>query len=129
MTNLAVIEEYLRLAKLGDRERGTALFHPDFTVVEADGLPYAGTYRGAEGFLELIGKVMAQWADLAIETLQIIGAPEGEVFAIEMAMEGVSTTSGKAFSTKVCELWTLKDGMILSIRPFYWDTKAMAELV
>lgn len=129
MNNLAVIQEYLRLAKLGEREAGTALFHKDFTVVEADGLPYAGTYHGAEGFLKLIGKVLAQWSDIAIETLQIIGAPEGEVFAIEMAMKGVSATSGKPFSTTVCELWTVKDGMIYSIRPYYWDTKAVAELV
>lgn len=78
--------------------------------------------------MSLIGKVLAQWSNLEIETVQIFGAPEGEVFAIEMAMKGVSSTSGRPLSTKVCELWTMKDGMIFS-RPFYWDTKAVAELV
>lgn len=128
MNNLAVIQEYLRLAKLGERKQGTALFHKDFSVVEAEGLPYAGTYHGGEGFLSLIGKVMAQWSELEIETLQMIGAPEGEAFAIEMSMKGVSTKSGKPFSTRVCEIWTVKDGMIFSIRPYYWDTKALADI-
>lgn len=128
MNNLAVIQEYLRLAKLGQRKEGTALFHKEFTVIEANGLPYAGIYRGGEGFLNLIGKVTAQWSDLEIETLQMIGAPDGEVFAIEMAMKGTSYTTGKPFSTTVCELWTVKDGMIFSIRPYYWDTKALADI-
>lgn len=130
MSNWAVIDSYLRLARQGEREKGTALyFHKDFTVVEADGLPYAGTYRGAEGFLELIGRVTTQWSNLEIETLQVIGAPDGEVFAIEMSMTGVSSTSGKSFSTSVCELWTVKDDKIFSIKPYYWDTRRMAELV
>lgn len=128
MNNLAVIQEYLRLARLGLRKEGTALFHKDFTVVEANGLPYAGTYHGGEGFLNLIGKVTAQWSDLEIDTLQMIGAPDGEVFAIEMAMKGTSSTTGKPFSTTVCEIWTVKDGMIFSIRPYYWDTKAIAAI-
>lgn len=130
MNNLAVIQDYLRLARQGEREQGTALhFHQDFTVVEADGLPYAGTYHGADGFLRLIGKVTTQWTNMELETLHIIGAPDDETFAIEMAMKGVSSTSGKAFSTSVCEVWTIKNGKIFSIRPYYWDTKYMAELV
>lgn len=130
MNNWSVIDGYIGLAKQGRREEGTALyFHKDFTVVEADGLPYAGTYRGAEGFLHLIGKVTQHWSDLEIETLQVIGAPDGDVFAIEMSMKGVSSTSGKSFSTSVCEIWTVKDGRIFSIRPYYWDTRLMAELV
>lgn len=128
MNNLAFIQEYLRLAKLGQRREGTALFHKDFTVVEAEGLPYAGIYHGGTGFLDLIGKVTAQWSDLTIETLQMIGAPDGDVFAIEMAMSGTSSTTGRPFSTTVCEIWTIRDGMIFSIRPYYWDTKALAAI-
>lgn len=129
MNNWTIIENYLQLAKLGRREEGTALyFHEDFTVVEADTLPYAGTYRGAKGFMQLIGKVMGEWSNLEIETLQVVGAPDGDVFAIEMSMKGASTKSGRPFSTTVCELWTIKDHKIFAIKPYYWDTKKMVDL-
>ncbi len=130
MNNWAVIEGYLHLARQGERAKATALyFHEDFTVVEANGLPYSGTYRGSEGFLELIGKVTGQWSNLEIETLQVIGAPDADVFAIEMSMKGISSTSGTPFSTTVCEIWTIKDSKIFAIKPYYWDTRLMADLV
>lgn len=44
----------------GDDAATRALIGPDFVMHEDEGMPCGGTYRGPDGFFELVGKV---WSD------------------------------------------------------------------
>jgi ketosteroid isomerase-like protein len=72
--------------------------------------------------------MMAAWSDLDIRQTSIIGAPDGEEFAIHMEISGKSSVSGRPFSMQLLERWVVRGGKIVLIEPYYWDTALLAAL-
>lgn len=104
-----------------------AVMHPEFTVLEAEGLPYAGKYIGKPAWWQLFAAIGATWTGFQIELLGIIGEANGTEFAAYAHLTGKSAKTGKPFDTTVFERWQFKDGLLYEIRPHYWDTKALAD--
>jgi uncharacterized protein len=128
-TNRERLQRFFTAVLAGDQAAQRSLIHPDFVLYEADGLPYAGMYRGTEGWFAAFGKIATTWADMKIEQKLLIGEPDAEEFAWFMSMSGRAATTGKKFETTVFELWSVRDGKVFSIRPHYWDTHMMANLL
>lgn len=128
MSNRACLERFFAATMANDRATVEAILHPDFTVYEADGLPYAGVYKGHQAWWQLFDGMAGIWRDIRIESLELIGEPNGESFGWFMRMSGKAAKTGKPFSTTIFERWVVKDGMAMEVRPHYWDTKMMAEL-
>ena len=105
-----------------------SLLHDDFEIVEAPSLPYGGTYRGLDGWHELIRKIMKIWSGVRVTPLYTLGEPDGDRFAKMYRLSGASSATGKKFDTTIFELWEFKDGKIHRTRPYYWDTKELADL-
>ncbi|RJG03161.1 nuclear transport factor 2 family protein [Noviherbaspirillum sedimenti] len=124
-TNKKKLEHFAVAAMSNDRVALESLLHPEFTIHEAENLPYGGVYRGVDGWLTLFGRVNSTWADLAIEPLLLIGEANGDEFGWQMKMRGRSVATGKQFETTVFEHWSFRDGKISEVRPYYWDTKLM----
>jgi ketosteroid isomerase-like protein len=102
-----------------------SMLHPEFEIEEASGLPYAGIYRGVEGWRALSRAVVAAWSKFRISTLEYPG--EGEAsFTVRFAISGSSRRSGKAFETTVLELWKFRDEKLYRIYPYYFDTHLIA---
>lgn len=130
-THLQVMQRAFA-AMLMDTPEGCAvvkdLLDPDFVLIEPDGLPYGGTYRGPEGWWTLYRRILSTWTDLRNETLFILGNPDGEDFAFMMRLTGRSSKTGKPFETTVMEHWVVRNGRVLSILPHYYDTKYLWDL-
>jgi ketosteroid isomerase-like protein len=112
-----------------DGEKIRAICHPDLVVEDPASLPYGGVYRGFEGMLEVAGKLFAEIADCRIETEGVIGDPDGAEFVLKQHITGRAVRSGKPVDTHVLEHYSFRDGLLIGIRPYYWDTKAVAELL
>lgn len=108
-----------------DKAALAALLHPDFECVEADGLPYAGVYRGLDGWMALGAAVIGAWSKFRIRPIEYPGESEN-AFTVRFAISGVSRKTGKAFETTVLELWHFKDGKLAAISPYYFDTHLLA---
>lgn len=128
MKNIDVVKSFIEYAQSDNKDATNQLCHEDFHVLESEGLPYGGCWKGAEGFWQLIDFVYGAWDMPEIETLQIIGSDDAETFAIEMSMSGIGAKTGTKFDTTVCELWTVKDKKVYSIKPYYWDTKLLSKV-
>ena len=102
-----------------------AMLDPDFEVVEAEGLPYAGTYRGAAGWRQLSGQVLATWSGFRLRTLEILGETDDSL-VIRFAMSGRSRKTGTPFETSILELWRFRDDRLIGITPYYFDTHQLA---
>lgn len=111
-----------------DVDAVNALLHPDFKLYEPDGVPYCGEYAGKEGFWELWEKFCATWTDVSISGHHIFESTTEDACAVLMYLSGKAVRTGKDFSTSLIELYRLKDGLIIEIKPFYFDTKYLAEL-
>ncbi|MEO8296493.1 MAG: nuclear transport factor 2 family protein [Burkholderiales bacterium] len=132
-TNLQKLDRFGRSAAFAaDPTEGLkqqqALLHPDFTIVEADSLPYGGTYRGPEGWATLIANVKKAWNPVRVTPQWTIGEPNGDKFGKMYRISGKSALTGKAFDMQVFELWEFKDGLIHSSTPYYFDTKALHDI-
>lgn len=127
-SNRASLELFYTAAMTNDRATVESLLHPDFTVFEADGLPYAGAHKGHKAWWKLFDGMASIWLDLKIENLDLIGEPNGELFGWYMRMSGRSAASAKAFSLTIFERWVVKDGKLMECRPHYWDTKMLSDI-
>lgn len=94
----------------------------DFHIVEADGLPYAGVYRGLEGMKMLLATIAALWGDTQGEIESLIA--DGDQVAAVLTLSGTDRR-GKPASIRICEIWRIQDGKARSVHPFYWDTHAV----
>jgi ketosteroid isomerase-like protein len=103
------------------------LAHHSLVVVEPDGLPYGGTYMGIEGFHELSTKVAASWKRARLLDVQLASAGN-RVFG-HFIFSAIARGTGQEVAVPIVEVLEVSDGKIVSIRPFYWDTYAVREVL
>jgi ketosteroid isomerase-like protein len=127
-TNRDRLNRFFAAFRAGDEATQATLLHPEFSITEADSLPYGGTYRGLSGWRSLINRIHAAWTDVVISPQFVIGSDDDERFAALHRFQGRAVTSGATFDTSIFELWRLCDGLIVDIRPYYWDTKLLADV-
>ena len=128
LTNRARVEQFVQAFRDRDGAAQLALMHPDIVIHEPEGLPYGGLYRGHAGWRALNKAILSAWDQLDLRVDYVLGEADGERFAVKAHMAGVSRRTGQRFECDVLELWTLRDGAIVELRPFYWDSRRLAEI-
>lgn len=122
----AFCEQFIAALGRGDWEAMERMIHPDFEVIEAEGLPYAGSFRGFDGWRRLSDAVLATWSGFRISPIEMHGG-EDESAIVRFAISGRSRKTGKAWESSVLELWKFRDGRLARIDPYYFDTHLLAE--
>ncbi len=59
--NREIVRNIYRDAARGDLGFVNSRLSPEFAVIEADGLPYGGTYTGPQGLVEVFGRIRETW--------------------------------------------------------------------
>jgi len=127
MSHRNLAERFMAALKVGDFDTMATMLAPDFVVHEPDGLPYAGDYKGIEGWRDLTAQVIAAWAGFNIERIEYYGETSDSL-VIRLFLKGRSRKTGKPFETTVLELWRFRGGLLSEISPHYWDTHALTAL-
>jgi ketosteroid isomerase-like protein len=96
-----------------------ASLHPDVVVHEAASLPFGGTFHGIEGVKDLFGQMFATWDDLKIAVEKLFDGGDQVVALLHLTAKAKAT--GTPVDMQIAELWTLRDGKVIALRPFYWD--------
>ena len=109
----------------GDIEQMKSFLHPDVIVTEAESLPYSGTYRGPDAYVQLVHTVMETWDDLELSVRAML--EEGDIVVVLSEMSGKSK-GGTAFTMPMTEVFHVTAGKIREVRPYYFDTHKLAEL-
>jgi ketosteroid isomerase-like protein len=95
---------------------------PGFELHEGSGLPFVGTYRGTEGFLQFL-EMFGQTFD--IERLEPICSYESrdpDRIAFEFDLRATDRKTGQLFESPLIEIWKFKDGKVLGIKPHYFNS-------
>ncbi|MFD0094667.1 nuclear transport factor 2 family protein, partial [Bacillus cereus] len=114
-------ELYFKLVEAiqaGDDAATRAMFSPDFVLYQDGGMPYGGTYRGVDEFMELWGRVVATWGGTHFEPLYQIADPNGtRICAVVYfkAKPGSSKVT-ETVDTTLAEIWEFKDGQAVEAR-------------
>ena len=117
---LNVINELYATSGAGDFDSAEKLLHDDLVIVEADGLPMAGTYRGKSALRDLFTQVMGM---IEVAGLRRVETTTGGDYAVTILYFEFADPSLKP--AHLCELFRFKDGKVREITPYYFDPATM----
>jgi ketosteroid isomerase-like protein len=100
-------------------------FAADVVLHQADGLPYGGTWRGHQGLERFFLAMSATWESFQI-TEQRILSTDGPAVVLS-AVEARAAATGRELSFPILQTLEVSGGQIQEVRPYYWDTLAIAE--
>jgi len=124
-TNLKIVETVLEKGAAGKLDELSQYFHTDWVCVEADSLPYSGTFKGFEGgYLRLMKEMLETWDDLSWDIKNIIADDHSVVVLLDLK----GRLGDQTFDMPVCEVWEFRDGKIVRSTPYYFDTKIMSDI-
>jgi ketosteroid isomerase-like protein len=120
--NAAIKKEFVAAVFAGDFDTIRRLAHPDFELHEGSGLPFAGIYRGAEGFISFLG-IFAETFDIKrLEEAGAFAAQDPDLMAFQFELEAVFRRTGTEFSSSLVEIWHFDNGKVLRIYAHYFNS-------
>ncbi|WP_374943778.1 nuclear transport factor 2 family protein [Sphingomonas sp.] len=111
-----LVRRHYALGAAGDHAAARELLTDDFVITIPDFMPFGGTYRGKDAFLELIPKVRAMAAVAAIKPIATSFGSDHAVEIVEFTLVGYDGPP-----PQVAELIRFRGDRICEIRPFYSD--------
>ncbi len=116
------------LFKRGDFETIKNLLGENATYIQAEGLPYGGRYNGFDQWMGMFGQVSGLF-DLVLvgEPKYYVKNEKGTVI-VEFKVRFTSKVNGHSIEMPVLEIIEVKNDKISQISPYYFDTKAIADL-
>ncbi|MFF9207504.1 MULTISPECIES: nuclear transport factor 2 family protein [unclassified Streptomyces] len=100
-------------------------FAPDVELHQADALPYGGTWRGHEGLARFFRRMGEVWE--LFDMLEQEFLATGATSVVHTRVRARARTTGREISFPILQTITVRDGRITEVRPFYWDTHAIAD--
>jgi uncharacterized protein len=126
--NIHIVQTALDNARAGKLDLARPFFSDDFILYEAEGLPFGGDYRGWEGYKQVLDKLNQFWSpDRKQSFRHFIPYGDNKVI-IHFELDGHINKNGRHVRMPVVAIWELKDGKVTRIRPFFFDTKLIADL-
>ncbi|WP_331766851.1 nuclear transport factor 2 family protein [Embleya sp. NBC_00896] len=100
-----------------------ACLSPDVVMYQAPGLPYGGERHGPSGIEDFVAALSEAWREF--EFLEQRFVVDGDTVVILNRARLTARSTGHVLETWLMQMMTVRDGLIVEIRPFYWDTKAV----
>lgn len=109
--NREVIQSLYDAFARGDVPAVLALMDAQIEWSEAEGFPYAGTYRGPEAVLNgVLMKLGTEWVGYQAVPYELVDG--GDTIVTLGDYSGTYKTTGKSFRAPFAHVWKLRDGKI-----------------
>ncbi len=99
-------------------------FHPDVVLHQAEGLPYGGTWQGHDGIARFFVAMSETWSRFDIGEQDFV--VEGDTVVVYTQVHATARATGRELRFPILQRITVREGRISEVRPFYWDTAAVA---
>jgi ketosteroid isomerase-like protein len=103
------------------------LIADDFVIYEAEGLPFGGVFRGMEGYIKCMQGIDAFFAGRNLAPPEFVPVGDDRVIMLT-AIDGHIKKNGQPVQMPTMSLWQFKGGKVQTVRPFFFDTKKIADL-
>jgi ketosteroid isomerase-like protein len=100
-------------------------FSPDVVLYQADALPYGGIWRGHTGLERFFTAMSAVWEVFDLLDQQFLAT--GDTAVVHTQIRARARATGRELRFPILQTLRLENSRIAEIRPFYWDTKAIAD--
>lgn len=102
------------------------LLHQEVVMHQAPSLPYAGEWKGHDGFRLWMDAFSKAWSALAVENPKL--HVSGDTVFSRSTLVATARASGISVSFPMLQEIRIRDGKISEFRPFYWDTATLVPL-
>jgi uncharacterized protein len=102
-----------------------ATLDPDVVMHQAAGLPYGGDWTGPSGIEAFFAAMSETWEHLDVREPRFI--EDGNTLVVLCELVVRSRARGIELRAPMVQVITVRDGLIVDFRPFYWDTAAVAD--
>ncbi|WKX69978.1 nuclear transport factor 2 family protein [Streptomyces sp. XD-27] len=100
-------------------------FAPDVVLHQADALPYGGTWRGHAGMERFFVMMSQVWETFDMAEQEFLAT--GETAVVLTRVRARARATGRELTFPILQTIKVTDGRIANVRPFYWDTAAIAD--
>jgi ketosteroid isomerase-like protein len=100
-------------------------FAPDVVLHQAAGLPYGGTWRGHDGLRRFFLAMGEAWESFDMVEQEFLAT--GETAVVLTQIRARARATGRELGFPLLQTITVRGGRIAEVRPFYWDTRAIAD--
>ncbi|RYY81418.1 MAG: nuclear transport factor 2 family protein [Comamonadaceae bacterium] len=112
MTNTETIQALYAGFAAGDMPAILGTMAPDIEWTEAEGYPYAGTYRGTQAIVDgVFIRLATEWDGYQAVADRYVS--EGDEVVALGHYSGTYKATGKSFRAPFVHAWTLRDGRIV----------------
>lgn len=122
--HVQIVQSVYEAFHRGDIGAVLAAFDPQLELVEAESLPYGGVYHGHAGVQQMLAALGAVWEVFQFTLEQVVA--HGDEVIVFLQIKGRLRGSERPIEMPLIEVWRIRDGLVVAIRPFYWDTGAIA---
>ncbi|NED96888.1 nuclear transport factor 2 family protein [Phytoactinopolyspora alkaliphila] len=99
-------------------------FAPDVVLHQADSLPYGGVWRGHDGMERFFVAMSRTWQSFDMVKQEFL-ASAGPV-VVQTQVRAQARATGRQLEFPILQTITVESGRIANVRPYYWDTAAIA---
>lgn len=126
--NIAVVKRFYEYLDRGDRDGAYAnVMAEDCILHEAPALPYGGVYEGRDLMKQTLAGVIANFDEFEMEIYNYLAG--GEEVVVHLGIRGVGRISRQPFETSIMELWRIRDGKAVEMRPFLYDAQSLISAI
>ncbi|WP_249374634.1 nuclear transport factor 2 family protein [Streptomyces sp. I05A-00742] len=100
-------------------------FAYDVVLHQADSLPYGGTWHRHDGMARFFLAMSLAWERFDILEQRFLGV-DGDTVVVHSRVGARARATGRELEFPIVQTIVVRDGRIASVRPFYWDTAAIA---
>lgn len=124
--NVRIVQAVYDAGARGDLPALLAHVDPDFVGYESDALPYAGVYRGLEGFGQLLERIFRLFR-VDIRADEFVDA--GDYVVALVKGQFIPQDGGAPIPVDIAERWTVRNHKVVEVRPYYWNPKPIEQYV
>ena len=99
-------------------------FAPDVVLYQAEALPYGGIWRGHDGMEQFFVAMAETWEAFEMVDQQFLSTSGIAVVLTQVHARARAT--GQELDFAILQTIRVVGGRISEVRPFYWDTAAIA---
>lgn len=100
-------------------------FAPHVELHQADALPYGGIWRGHDGMTQFFLRMGQIWESFDMVDQKFLAT--GETAVVLTQVRARARATGRELSFPILQAIKTENGRITEVRPFYWDTRAIAD--
>jgi uncharacterized protein len=124
--NLRIVKVMAENGILGRWDIVRQYVSDDLVMHVPPSLPFGRDYHGWDGYLQMFKELATFFTGL--KSGETNYASFGDKVIVMSTLSGNVASNGKPISFPITAIWQLKDGKVVDIVPFYYDTKAICDL-